>query len=181
MNNSKQVRATSIRLSVQKGGLEDLSVRTGAVDRKTPTVECEPQREDQVILLWMAAVDAALAAGNVALAEDLEAALEIRLDDLDHRLSALDEGGDVLDGDNHVGIEDQFIALWSEYLLGIGSFSPERLVSELAEHLRNILRDEAQTGPYSPGPFLEQAEDSYLLELAADLWNERQAYILGTR
>ena len=129
----------------------------------------------------MAAVDAALAAGNFALAEDLDAALEIRLDDLDHRLSALDEGGDVLDGDNHVGIEDQFVARWSEYLLGIGSFSPERPLSELAEHLRSILRDEALTGHYSPGLFLEQAEDSDLFELAADLWNERQAYLPGTR
>jgi hypothetical protein len=155
--------------------------RTGVMHHKTPTVECERQREVQEIFLWMAAVDAAFEAGNVALAEDLDAALEIRLDDLDHRLSALDEGGDVLDGDNHVGIEDQFIALWSEYLLGVGSFGPSNPASELAEHLRSILRDEAQTGPYSPGPFLEQAEDGYLLELAADLWNERQAYILRTR
>jgi hypothetical protein len=129
----------------------------------------------------MAAVDAALKVGDIALAEDLDAALEIRLDDLDHRLTALDEGGDVLDGDNHVGIEVQFIGLWSSYLSGVGSFSPSAPASELAQHLRSILRDEALTGPYSPGPFLDQAEDRQLLDLAADLWNERQAQILGTR
>lgn len=181
MSHSKQIRSMSIALSVQRGGLEDLNAHTVSMDCKTATVECEPQCEGQDILLWMAAVDAAFEAGNIVLAEDLDAALEIRLDDLDHRLSALDEGGDVLDGDNHVGVEDQFIALWSEYLLGVGSFSPPRPASELAEHLRSILRDEAQTGPYSPGPFLDQAEDGYLLELAAELWSERQAYILGTR
>ena len=135
----------------------------------------------QEFLLRMAAVDAALEVGDIALAEDLDAALEIRLDDLDHRLTDLDEGGDVLDGDNHVGIEDQFIGLWSSYLSGVGSFSPSAPASELAQHLRSILCDEALTGPYSPGPFLDQAEDCQLLDLAADLWNERQAQILGTR
>ena len=44
----------------------------------------------------MAAVDAAFETGNISMAEDLDAVLEILLDDLDHRLSDLDEGGDVL-------------------------------------------------------------------------------------
>jgi hypothetical protein len=135
----------------------------------------------QELLLRMAAVDAALEVGDIALAEDLDAALEISLDDLDHRLTDLEEGGDVLDGDNHVGIEDQFIDLWSSYLSGVGSFAPPAPASELAQHLRSILRDEALTGPYSPGAFLDQAQDCQLLDLAADLWNERQAQILGTR
>lgn len=134
-----------------------------------------------MILLLMAAVDTAFEAGDFALAEDLDATLETCLDDIDHQLSALDEGGDVLDGDNHVGIEAQFIACWSDYLLGIGSFSPPRPASELADHLRGILRHEPLTSPFAPGPFLDQATDDDLLELAADLWNERQALILGTR
>lgn len=142
-----------------------------------PILDCDLQE----LLLRMAAVDAALEIGDIALAEDLDAALEIRLDDLDHRLTDLDEGGDVLDGDNHVGIEGQFIALWSSYLSGVGSFSPPAPTSELAQHLRSILRDEPLTGPYSPGPFLDKADDCQLLDLAADLWNERQAQILGTR
>ncbi len=36
-------------------------------------------------------------------------------------------------------------------------------------------------GPYSPGPFLDVASDETLILLAADLWNERQALLLGTR
>lgn len=73
-----------------------------------------PQRDREEILLLMAAVDAAFAEGDFTLGEELDAWLEQRLDDLDHRLSDLDEAGDVLDGDNHVGIEDQFIAAWSQ-------------------------------------------------------------------
>ena len=149
----------------------------GNVPPTTPILDSDLHE----FLLRMAAVDAALEVGDIALAEDLDAALEICLDDLDHRLTDLDEGGDVLDGDNHVGIEDQFIGLWSSYLSGVGSFSLSVPASELAQHLRSILRDEALRGPYSPGPFLDQAEDCQLLDLAADLWNERQAQILGTR
>jgi hypothetical protein len=130
--------------------------------------------------LLMSAVDAALAAGAFALAEDLDALLEARLDDFDHRLSDLDEGGDVLDGDNHVGVEDQFRDAWSRFLAGIGSFLPGQ-EAELAAHLREILRDEALMGPYSPQPFLDLARNEDLLALAADLWNDRQALILGTR
>ena len=133
------------------------------------------------ILLLIQAVDAAFETGNLALAEDLDAALEVRLDDLDHQLCGLDEGGDVLDdGDEHVGIEAQFRAFWSSYSSGLGSFTWSASPSELADHLRSVLRDETLTGPYSPGPFLDQAEDREILELAADLWNERQARILGT-
>ena len=51
----------------------------------------------------------------------------------------------------------------------------------MAAHLREILREEALLGPYSPQPFLDLARDEDLLELAADLWNDRQALILGTR
>jgi hypothetical protein len=69
-----------------------------------------PQRDQEEILLLMAAVDAAFAEGDFTLGEELDVWLEQRLDDLDHRLSDLDEAGDVLDGDNHAGIEDQFIA-----------------------------------------------------------------------
>jgi hypothetical protein len=96
-------------------------------------------------------------------------------------LSDLDEGGDVLDGEDYAGIEDQFIAQWSCYLAGIGSFAPPAPASELARHLRSILREEALKGPCSPGPFLDRAQDAALLELAAELWNERQALILKTR
>jgi hypothetical protein len=90
-------------------------------------------------------------------------------------------GGDVLDGEDYAGIEDQFIAQWSCYLAGIGSFAPPAPASELARHLRSILREEALKGPCSPGPFLDRAQDAALLELAAELWNERQALILKTR
>ena len=86
----------------------------------------------------------------------------------------------VLDGDNDVGIQDQFIAAWSHYLAGVGSFSPAEPYA-LAQHLRMVLREAAQMGPYSPGAFLDQASDGELLDLAADLWNERQAWILRTR
>jgi hypothetical protein len=130
----------------------------------------------------MAAVDAALEAGSFALAENLDASLEQKLDDLDHRWSEEQEaGGDVIDGDNHAGIEDQFIAAWSQVLAGIGSFAHPAGDTELAAHLRAVLRDEALTGPYAPQPFLGLATDDELLALAADLWNERQALILGTR
>jgi hypothetical protein len=142
-----------------------------------------PALSDEVnqLHLLMSAVDAALAAGTFALAEDLDALLESRLDDLDHRLSGLDEGGDVLDADNHIGVEDQFRDAWSQYLAGIGSFGLPGQEAELAAHLREILREEAFHGPYSPQPFLDLARDEDLLELAADLWNDRQALILGTR
>lgn len=147
-----------------------------------PALSGEDQQE---ILLLMAAVDTAYAEGEVALGEDLDARLEQRLDDLDHRLSDLDEseepeGGDVLDGDNHVGVEDQFIAAWAQVLSGTGSFAPGP-DAELAAHLRSILRSEALTGPCAPQPFLDHAGDDDLVELAADLWNDRQALILGTR
>lgn len=112
--------------------------------------------------------------------EELDAALESWLEELDHLLSGLDEGGDVLDGDNGVGVEDQFIAAWSYYLAGIGSFSPAEPYA-LAQHLRMVLREAALKGPYSPGAFVDQASDGELLDLAAELWNERQAWILGTR
>ncbi len=79
-------------------------------------------RDGEELLLLMAAVDTAFAEGDFALGEELDSRLEQRLDDLDHRLTGLDEGGDVLDGDDQVGVA-----------------------------------------------------------LAADLWNERQALILGTR
>jgi hypothetical protein len=118
---------------------------------------------------------------EVALGEDLDAQLEQCLDDLDHRLSDLDEAGDVLDGDNHVGIEAQFIAAWSQVLSGIGSFAPPGQDAELASHLRSVLSSEALTGPYAPRPFLDIAGDDDLIALAADLWNERQALILGTK
>ena len=83
-----------------------------------------PQRDREEILSLMAAVDAAFGEGDFILGEELDARLEQRLEDLDHRLSDLDEAGDVLDGDNHVGIEDQFIATWSQVLSGIGCFAP---------------------------------------------------------
>lgn len=50
-----------------------------------------PQRDREEILLLMAAVDAAFAEGDFTLGEELDAWLEQRLDDLDHRLSDLDE------------------------------------------------------------------------------------------
>jgi hypothetical protein len=139
------------------------------------------QRDREEILLLMAAVDAAFAEGDFALGEELDTWLELRLDDLDHRLSDLDEAGDVLDGDNHVGIEDQFIAAWSQVLSGTVSFAPPGQDAVLASHLRSVLSDEALTGPYAPQPFLDVAADDDLIALAADLWNERQALILGTK
>ena len=139
------------------------------------------QRDREEILLLMAAVDAAFAEGDFTLGEELDAWLEQRLDDLDHRLSDLDEAGDVLDGDNHVGIEDQFIAAWSQVLSGTVSFAPPGQDAELASHLRCVLSDEALTGPYAPQPFLDVAGDDDLIALAAELWNERQALILGTK
>ena len=139
------------------------------------------ERDREEILLWMAAIDAALAEGNFTLGEELDARLEQRLEDLDHRLNDLDEAADVLDGDNHVGIEDQFIAAWSQVLSGTGSFAPPGQDAQLAAHLRNVLSDEALTGPYAPQPFLDIAGDEDLIALAADLWNERQALILGTK
>ena len=129
----------------------------------------------------MAAVDAAFGEGDFILGEELDARLEQRLEDLDHRLSDLDEAGDVLDGDNHVGIEDQFIAAWSQVLSGLGSFALLGQDAELAAHLRCVLSDEAMTGPCAPQPFLDVAGDDDLIALAADLWNERQALILGTK
>ena len=140
-----------------------------------------PQRDQEEILLLMASVDAAFAEGDFTLGEELDAWLELRLDDLDHRLSDLDEAGDVLDGDNHVGIEDQFIAAWSQVLSGTVSFAPPGQDAELASHLRGVLSDEALTGPYAPQPFLDVAGDDDLIALAAELWNERQALILGTK
>ncbi len=140
-----------------------------------------PQRDREEILLLMAAVDAAFVEGDLTLGEELDAWLEQRLDDLDHRLSDLDEAGDVLDGDNHVGIEDQFIAAWSQVLSGAVSFAPPGQDAELASHLRSVLSEEALTGPYAPQPFLDLAADDDLVALAADLWNERQALILGTK
>src|SRR3954454_16347368 len=116
-----------------------------------------PQRDREEIFLLMAAVDVAFAAGDFSLGEELDAWLEQLLDDLDHRLSDLDEAGDVLDGDNHVGIEDQFIAAWSQALSGTGSFAPPGQDAEFAAHLRCILSDEALTGPYAPQPFLDVA------------------------
>ncbi len=129
----------------------------------------------------MEAVDAAFAEGDFTLGEELDAWLEQRLEDLDHRLSDLDEAGDVLDGDNHVGVEDQYIAAWSQVLSGTGCFAPPGQDTELAAHLRSVLSDEALTGPYAPQPFLDVAADDDLIALAADLWNERQALILGTK
>jgi len=140
-----------------------------------------PQRDREEILLLMAAVDAAFAEGDFTLGEELDAWLEQRLDDLDHRLSDLDEAGDVLDGDNHVGIEAQFIAAWSQVLSGTVSFAPPGQDAGLASHLRGVLSDEALTGPYAPQPFLDVADDDDLIALAAELWNERQALILGTK
>jgi len=145
-----------------------------------------PTQDEEKLLLLMAAVDTAFAEGDFALGEELDARLEQRLDDLDHRLNDLDEsedqeGGDVLDGDNHVGIEDQFIAAWAQVLSRTGSFAPPGLDAELAAHLRSVLSSEALTGPYAPQPFLDRAGDDDLIALAADLWNERQALILGTR
>ena len=140
-----------------------------------------PQRDREEILLLMAAVDAAFAEGDFTLGEELDAWLELRLDDLDHRLSDLDEAGDVLDGDNHAGIEDQFIAAWSQMLSGTVSFARPGQDAELASHLRCVLSDEALTGPYAPQPFLDVAGDDDLIALAAELWNERQALILGTK
>jgi hypothetical protein len=133
------------------------------------------------LFLLMAAVDSAYEAGDLALAEGLDTALEIQLEELDHRMNDLDEGGDVLDGDNDVGVEDQIIAAWSRYLAGIGSFSPTEPYL-LAQHLRMVLLEAAETGPYSPNNFLDHATEAELLDLAADLWNARQAWIiLGTR
>ena len=140
-----------------------------------------PQRDREEILLLMAAVDAAFAEGDFTLGEELDVWLEQHLDDLDHRLSDLDEAGDVLDGDNHVGIEDQFIDAWSQVLSGTVSFAPPGQDAVLASHLRSVLSDEALTGPYAPQPFLDVADDDDLIALAADLWNERQALILGTK
>jgi hypothetical protein len=145
-----------------------------------------PGRDQQEILLLMAAVDTAFAGGHFSLGDELDARLEERLDELDHRLSDMDEseeleGGDVLDGDNHVGIEDQFIAAWSQVLSATGSFAPPGRDAELAAHLRSVLSSEALTGPCAPQPFLDVATDDDLLALAADLWNERQALILGTK
>ena len=105
-----------------------------------------PQRDQEEILLLMAAVDAAFAEGDFTLGDELDAWLEQHLDDLDHRLSDLDEAGDVLDGDNHVGIEDQLIAAWSQVLFGTVSFAPPGQDAELASHLRSVLSDEALTG-----------------------------------
>ncbi len=130
--------------------------------------------------ILMSQVDSAYEAGCFDLAEELDAALEIRLEELDHLLSGLDESGDVLDGDNEVGVENQLIAAWSQYLAGAGSFSPAE-PGLLAQHLSAVLRDATQKGPYSPGAFLDQASDGELLDLAADLWNERQALLLRTR
>ena len=140
-----------------------------------------PQRDREEILHLMATVDTAFAEGDLSLGDELDAWLEQRLDDLDHRLSGLDEAGDVLDADNHVGIEDPFIAAWSQVLSGTGSFEPPGQDAELAAHLRSVLSDEALTGPYAPQPFLDIATDDDLIALAADLWNERQALILGTK
>lgn len=147
----------------------------------TPSLPEHPE-----ILLLMAAVDAALEAGSFTLGEELDARLEQHLDDLDHRLSDLDEseepeGGDVLDGDYHVGIEDQFIDAWTQILAGVGSFAHPGGEINLASHLRDVLRSEALKGPCAPQPFLDLATDEDLLALAADLWNERQALILRTR
>jgi len=140
---------------------------------------CESDLEE--IPLLMEAVDTAFAEGHFSLGEELDARLEARLDDLDHRLSDLDEGGDVLDGDNHVGIEDQFIAVWSQVLSGTGSFAPPRPAADLAAYLRGVLEDEALKGPFAPQPFLDLPGDDDLIALAAELWNERQAWILDTR
>ena len=140
-----------------------------------------PRRDREEILFLMARVDDAFAEGDLTLGEDLDAWLEQRLDDLDHRLSDLDEAGDVLDGDNHVGVEDQFIAAWSQILSGVGCFAPPGQDAELAAHLRSVLSDEALSGPYSPQPFLDIAGDDDLIGHAADLWNERQALHLGTK
>jgi hypothetical protein len=140
-----------------------------------------PQRDREEILFLMARVEAAFAEGDFTLGDELDAWLERRLDDLDHRLSDLDEAGDVLDGDNHAGIEDQFIAAWSRVLSGTGCLAPPGQDAELAAHLRSVLSDEALTGPYAPQPFLDVAGDEDLIALAADLWNERQALILGTK
>jgi hypothetical protein len=140
-----------------------------------------PQRDREEILFLMARVDAAFAEGDFTLGDELDAWLEQRLDDLDHRLSDLDEAGDVLDGDNYVGIEDQFIAAWSQILSGTGCLGPPGRDAELAAHLRSVLSDEALTGPYAPQPFLDVAGDDDLIALAADLWNERQALILGSK
>lgn len=140
-----------------------------------------PLREREEILLLMAAVDAAFAEGVFTLGDELDAWLEQRLDDLDHRLSDLDEAGDVLDGDNHVGVEDQFIAAWSQVLSGTVSFAPPGQGAELASHLRSVLSDEALTGPYAPQQLLGVVGDHDLIALAADLWNERQTLILGTK
>ena len=148
--------------------------------RASPESDVAGISKAEEVTILMCAVDSAYEADWFALAEELDAALEIRLEELDHLLSDLDEGGDVLDGDNDVGVEDQFIAAWSHYLAGIGSFSPAEPYA-LAQHLREVLREATLKGPYSPGAFLDQASDGEILDLAADLWNERQAWILRTR
>jgi hypothetical protein len=53
--------------------------------------------------------------------------------------------------------------------------------AELAARLRCLPSDETLTGPCAPQPFLDIAGDDDLIALAADLWNERQALILGTK
>jgi hypothetical protein len=58
---------------------------------------------------------------------------------------------------------------------------PARTRCPLAAHPRCILSGEALTGSYVPQPFLDVADDDDLIALAADLWNQRQALMLGTR
>jgi hypothetical protein len=85
-----------------------------------------------------------------------------------------DEVGDVLDGDNHVDIEDQLIAAWS-HRCSLEPVAPPGQDAELAAQLPSVLSDEALTEPCAPQPFPD------VVALAADLWNERQALILGTK
>jgi hypothetical protein len=150
-------------------------------ERNTTIPARQPRREQNLLVELMASVDAAFEQGLFQIGEELDAILEHCLDDLDHRLSELDEGGDVIDGDNQPGIEDQFIAAWSQVLAGLGSFAPPAPEADLAAYLRAILIDETFGGPYAPSHFLDVASDEDLIRLAADLWNERQALILGTR
>jgi len=126
----------------------------------------------------IAAVDAAYQSRDFHRAELLDASLEILLDDLEHRLLDLEEGDDVLDNYDGAGIEDQFISAWSYFLAGIGSF---RTSAELADHFRAVLDDQVRGGCSPADSRVACFSDDYLVALASDLWNERQAHILGVR
>jgi len=111
----------------------------------------------------------------------LDALLEELLDELEGRLLAQEEeGGEAEDCYDGAGIEDQFVDTWRWWLndqaLRILSLTRD----DLAPLLRGILR-EAVRGPYSPSGFLDTADDQSLLDLAADLYWERQALLSRIR